>query len=83
MRQTAYKAKVGQPVYKPQVRQNRQALQKPKKLFEPVDERMAFCFGNLIFICQYFEFSLLYNFMWFDFKNLDFICANIVLVCVN
>ena len=36
MRQTAYKAKVRQTVYKPKVRQNRQTLQKPNKLFEPV-----------------------------------------------
>ena len=36
VRQTAYKAKVRQTVYKPKVRQNRQTLQKPNKLFEPV-----------------------------------------------
>ena len=33
-------------------------------------------FGIFIFICQYFEFSLLYNFMCPDLSSFEFICVN-------
>ena len=46
------------------------------RIFEPVDDLIAFNFGNFTFICQYFEFSLLYNFMCPDLSSFEFICVN-------